>query len=41
MIPLSSFEGGNDGAAYIELCTGSDGHGSCVTKEAYFRLPED
>ncbi len=41
LIPISSFEAGNDAIANIKLCTEDDGGGDCVTKLAYFRLPDD
>jgi hypothetical protein len=41
VIPLSEFEGGNEGLAKITLCTDDDGKGECVTKSAFFRLPVD
>ncbi len=41
VIPISPFEGGHDAVAHIKLCTGDDGGGDCVTKSAYFRLPDE
>lgn len=40
VVPMSPVEAGNDAVAHVKLCTGDDGGGSCVTKSAYFRLPE-
>ena len=39
VIPISPFEEGNDAIANIKLCT--EDEGDCVTKSAYFRLPDD
>ena len=41
LIPISPFEEGNDAIANIKLCTEDDGGGDCVTKLAYFRLPDN
>ena len=41
VIPISPFEEGNDAIANIKLCTEDQGGGDCVTKSAYFRLPDD
>ncbi len=41
LIPISPFEEGNDAIANVRLCTEDDGGGDCVTKSAYFRLPDD
>ena len=41
LIPISSFEAGNDAIANIKLCTEDDGGGDCATKTAYFRLPDE
>lgn len=40
VIPIKSFKEGNDAMATIKLCTKDYGGGDCVTKPAYFRLPE-
>lgn len=39
VIPMPDFHPGNEAAAYVELCTGDNGSGSCETRAAYFRLP--
>ena len=41
VVPVSPVRGGNDGLATIKLCTEDWGGGDCVSKLAYFRLPDD
>ena len=41
VIPIKSFKKGNDAMANIKLCTRDYGGGDCVTKPAFFKLPDD
>ncbi|GMR09226.1 MAG: hypothetical protein BMS9Abin28_0044 [Anaerolineae bacterium] len=41
VVPISPVRAGNDGLATIKLCTEDWGGGDCVTKTAYFKLPDD
>ncbi|MFQ5921330.1 MAG: hypothetical protein ACE5M4_00660 [Anaerolineales bacterium] len=41
VVPISPVRAGNDGLATIKLCTEDWGGGDCVTRLAYFRLPDD
>ena len=41
VIPMKDFHAGNEAAAYVKLCTGDDASGTCITRAAYFRLPDN